>query len=80
LLPVRIDEGLAGKLAANAARIDGYSIMIDLEGQTVSDADGRLTGFEIDSFRRHCLLNGLDDIGLTLQHEAKIAEYERARA
>ena len=62
-----------------AAPGNDYRPTIDLEAQTISDAGGGSISFEVDEFRRHSLLNGLDDIGLTLQHEDKIAAYERAR-
>lgn len=54
---------------------EGATITVDLEELSVV-ANGKTYHFEIDDFRRHCLLNGLDNIGLTLQHESKIAEYE----
>jgi 3-isopropylmalate/(R)-2-methylmalate dehydratase small subunit len=53
-------------------------LTIDLESQTISDPEGRTTPFDFDPFRRHCLLNGLDDIGLTLEHEPAIATFEAA--
>jgi 3-isopropylmalate/(R)-2-methylmalate dehydratase small subunit len=52
---------------------------VDLEAQTVYDSAGFSTAFEVDPFRRHCLLNGLDDIGLTLQYEEAIRAYESRR-
>ncbi|HSR54471.1 MAG TPA: 3-isopropylmalate dehydratase small subunit [Acidobacteriota bacterium] len=55
---------------------DGYRLTVDLEKQTVSDGQDIEWTFEVDPFRRRCLLEGLDDIGLTLQHEDKIAAYE----
>ena len=55
----------------------GQELTVDLESQTIEDPSGELTPFPFDPFERHRLLNGLDDIGLTLQHEADIAEYER---
>lgn len=79
LLPVRLDEKTVTDLFARVAAHPGYQLTVDLEDCTVSDAYGLSLGFEVDPFRRHCLLNGLDDIGLTLQHEAKIAAYEKAR-
>jgi 3-isopropylmalate/(R)-2-methylmalate dehydratase small subunit len=54
-----------------------YDILIK---QTITDNRGFQASFEIDAFRRHCLLNGLDDIGLTLQNEAKISEFEQHRS
>jgi 3-isopropylmalate/(R)-2-methylmalate dehydratase small subunit len=58
------------------AQTAGYSLTIDLEQQRVTDEQGFSAAFEVDEFTRHCLLNGLDDIGLTLQHEQEIAAYE----
>ncbi len=57
----------------------GYTMTVDLETQTVSDSTGWRETFDVDPFRRHCLLNGLDDIGLTMQHEPDITTYEATR-
>ena len=59
---------------------EAYQLTVDLEQQTITTPDGESTAFEVDSFRKHCLLNGLDDIGLTLQHTDDIRAYEQARA
>jgi len=59
-----------------AQEIDDYQITIDLEKCEVRDGEGFLAKFPIDEFVQYCLLNGLDDIGLTLQHEREIAAYE----
>jgi len=80
LLPVRLSEETVGKLAEKSENPENYVLTIDLENQTVSDNFGFTADFEIDEFRKYCLLNGLDDIGLTLQNEAKISEYENRRA
>ena len=66
-------------LMDKAAPGNDYRPIVDLDTQTISDSSGTTIPFEIDDFRRHSLLNGLDDIGLTLQHEDKIAAYERER-
>ena len=58
----------------------GKEIEVDLESNRISKSSGESISFEIPAFRRHCLLNGLDDIALTLQHQAEIGEYERQRA
>ncbi|MEQ1642922.1 MAG: 3-isopropylmalate dehydratase small subunit [Pyrinomonadaceae bacterium] len=79
LLPVRLDERIVEQLVQNTKSTDGYSLTIDLENKTVADSSGVIATFEIDEFRRYCLLNGLDDIGLTLRHEDKITAFE-ARA
>jgi len=79
LLPIRLDEAVVEDLFARAAAHEGYQLTVDLEANTITDGHGLALPFSIDDFRRHCLLNGLDDIALTLQHEEKIAVYERAR-
>ena len=80
ILPVSLSEEAVSRLMANASARPGYKITVDLDSQRVSDGDEDVTeGFEIDPFRRHSLLNGLDDIGLTLQHKAAIAAYEAQR-
>src|SRR5215203_4158568 len=79
LLPVALSEAQVAELAEKAADQENYALTIDLENQSVTDNQGFETSFEIDGFRKYCLLNGLDDIGLTLQTEAKISEYESAR-
>jgi len=76
LLPFRLDEDVVERLIETTQATEGYSLTIDLENKTVADASGVIATFEIDEFRRHCLLNGLDDIGLTLQHEEKITTFE----
>jgi 3-isopropylmalate/(R)-2-methylmalate dehydratase small subunit len=75
-LTVRSSEEEMGELMRRAREIEGYELTIDLEKREVRDDRGFRTEFSIDDFVRHCLLNGLDDIGLTLQHEAEIAAYE----
>lgn len=76
LLPVRLDESIVATMVERSQTFDGYSLTIDLQSQTVSDAHDLRASFEIDAFRKHCLLNGLDDIGLTLQNEEMITLYE----
>jgi len=80
LLPIRLTETQVDDLFARAAAHPGYRLTVDLESRTISDEHGLSLPFEVDDFRRHCLLNGLDDIGLTLQHEAEITAYEQAHA
>ena len=79
LLPVRLDEAQIDDLFARAAAHPGYRLAVDLETCTVSDDYGLSLTFEVDESRRHILLNGLDDIAMTLQHEDKILAYEQAR-
>ena len=79
LLTITLDEAAVRGFMEKAAPGNDYRPTVDLETQTISDASGTTIPFEVDDFRRHSLLNGLDDIGLTLQHEDKIAAYERER-
>ncbi len=80
LLAIRLDETTVDDLFARAAAHPGYRLTVDLQTCTIGDEHGLGLKFEIDPHRRHCLLNGLDDIALTLQHEAKIAAHEAAHA
>jgi 3-isopropylmalate/(R)-2-methylmalate dehydratase small subunit len=75
-LTVRLSEDEVATLMRRAQEVDGYEVTIDLEKCEVRDDRQFSAKFPIDEFVRHCLLNGLDDIGLTLQHEAEIAAYE----
>jgi 3-isopropylmalate/(R)-2-methylmalate dehydratase small subunit len=75
-LTVRLNEAGTGELMRRAQDIDGYQVTVDLEKCEVRDEQGFSAKFPIDEFVRHCLLNGLDDIALTLQQEAQIADYE----
>lgn len=75
-LAVRLTEEEVATLMQRAQEIDDYEISIDLEKCEVRDDQGFRAKFPVDEFVRHCLLNGLDDIGLTLQHEKSIAEFE----
>jgi 3-isopropylmalate/(R)-2-methylmalate dehydratase small subunit len=75
-LTVRLREHEAAEVMRRACEIKDYELTIDLEQCEVRDDQGFSAEFPIDEFVRHCLLNGLDDIGLTLQHEAEIAAYE----
>ncbi len=80
VLPVRLPEETVNQILARAKSSPGYRVTVDLERCVVTDDQGLSASFEIDAFRRHCLLNGLDDVGLTLQHDAEIADYESRRA
>lgn len=79
LLPVTLDDGAVAELMRRAKQIEDYRATVDLEGKTVSDAYGFSAAFKIDDFQRYCLLEGLDDIGLTLKHESEITRYEQDR-
>jgi 3-isopropylmalate/(R)-2-methylmalate dehydratase small subunit len=79
LLTVALSEGDVTELMNRAQTIEGYEITVDLENKTVSDASGFSAAITIGDFQRQCLLAGLDDIGLTMQHEEAIASYEQRR-
>jgi len=80
LLPVVLPENLVRQLLDRAESEPGYSVTIDLENQTVADARDTLAAFDIDPVVKHRLLNGLDDIGLTLQNASDISAFEARRA
>ena len=79
ILPVILDEAIVARLFDEQQQTAGYSLEIDLENQCVKTPTGEQLPFEVDEFRKHCLLNGLDDIGLTLENESAIIEYEQQR-
>ena len=76
LLLIRLDAKIVDRLFSEARGAEGYRLAVDLEGQTVSTPGGESFKFEIDPFAKHCLMNGLDEIGLTLQHAEKIRAFE----
>ncbi len=76
LILARLTEDEVQVLMARSTANPNHRITLDLEAQTVTDEAGFVAHFEIDPFRKDCLLNGLDDIGLTLRHEAKLDRYE----
>ena len=81
ILPVTLPEEVVNDLMARATERPGYRLTVDLERGVISDEEeGDIASFEVDPFRRHCLLEGLDDIGLTLQHEAAVTAYEQRRS
>lgn len=79
LLPIVLSASTVDRLIKDALTINGYQLEINLETQTVTTPSGEVYSFEVDHFRKHCLLNGLDEIGLTLQHADKIREFEMNR-
>ena len=79
LLPVALSDSDVSKLIRRARESGGYQLTVDLETKLVADADGFSADFAISDFQRDCLLKGLDDIGLTLQHETEIDLYENKR-
>ncbi len=79
IVPVVLTETEVAELMRRAREVPGYRATVDLERRVVEDATGFHASFAIDDFRRRCLMEGLDDIALTLQHEAQIAAYEARR-
>jgi len=79
LLPVVLNELEVSELMRRAARIEDYKLTVDLEQKTVSDAHGFSANFPIADFQRNCLLEGIDEIGLTLKHADLITSYEARR-
>ena len=80
ILPLVLPEARVNELLRFLLELPGAEITVDLPAQTVQGPDGKVDTFEIDAFRKHCLINGLDDIGLTLQKEAAIKAYETTTA
>jgi 3-isopropylmalate/(R)-2-methylmalate dehydratase small subunit len=79
ILAIKLDEQIVDKLFNEVAENTGYQLEVNLPEQTITSPSGDVISFTIDEFKKHCLLNGLDDIGLTLQHTADIQEYEAKR-
>ncbi|MFL6624377.1 MAG: 3-isopropylmalate dehydratase small subunit [Sulfurifustis sp.] len=79
LLPIVLPSEVVERLFRETLATPGYRLAVDLASQTVTTPDGTAFRFEIDAFRKHCLLHGLDDIGLTLQHVEEIRAYEARR-
>ena len=79
LLPIQLPEAVVAKLFDEVAAFPGYELTIDLERQVVVKPQGEEIAFEVQPFRKYCLLNGFDDIGLTLRQKDKIAAYEAQR-
>jgi 3-isopropylmalate/(R)-2-methylmalate dehydratase small subunit len=78
ILPVQLSDVQVDDLFKRAEKQEGYRLTVDLENQLVTDDAGLRIPFEIDAFRKKCLLKGLDDIGLTLEHEPDISAYEKS--
>ena len=79
LLPIILGTPIVDRLFDEVKLAEGYSLTVDLQKQTVATPRNEEFKFEIDAFRKHCLLNGLDEIGLTLQHAEKIKQFEQKR-
>ena len=80
ILPVVLPQDQVDILMKDAEKGANSIIEVDLENQTIASSDGEVFSFEVDSFKKHCLLNGLDDIGLTMEKEDKITAYESKAA
>lgn len=76
LLPIVLDEAIVDELFSAMYANEGYELSIDLETQVVQTPEGKSYSFEVDEFRKHCMLNGFDEISLTLQEADKIKQYE----
>jgi 3-isopropylmalate/(R)-2-methylmalate dehydratase small subunit len=77
LLPIALTEAEVDRLFHDAAAFPGFKLSVDLERQTVSTVDGAVVfAFDVEPFRKHCLLNGLDEIDLTLEHADQIRDFE----
>ncbi len=79
LLPIKLPAAEVDALFDQVNATPGYKLRIDLDAQTVTRPDGKVIPFDVDPFRKYCLLNGFDDIGLTLRHADKIREFEARR-
>ena len=79
LLPIVVAATKVDQLFNEVAANEAYQLAVDLEKQTITTPGGEVIGFEVDEFKKHCLINGLDDIGLTLQHVDDIRAYETRR-
>lgn len=80
ILPIVLDAQVVDGLFQAVAANEGYQLTVDLDAQTISTPDGKTIAFDVEAFRKHCLINGLDDIGLTLQHVDEIRAYEAQRS
>ncbi|MEA2078363.1 MAG: 3-isopropylmalate dehydratase small subunit [Pseudomonadota bacterium] len=79
VLPIVLDAQTLDSLFKEVEAVEGYRLTVNLEQQTIAKPGGESIAFEVDEFRKYCLLNGLDDIGLTLQHVDDIRAYEERR-
>lgn len=80
MLPIRLDEAAVDELFRRAAAHPGYRLTADLPSLTLSDEYGLALPFELDDFRRQCLIEGADEIAMTLKHEDRIAVFERSHS
>jgi 3-isopropylmalate/(R)-2-methylmalate dehydratase small subunit len=80
ILPIKLSQADVDKLMDDAERGANATVSVDLETQEIKGPDGGTIKFDVDAFRKHCLMEGLDDVGLTLQKEEKITSFEKTRA
>jgi len=80
IVPIVLDAKIVDELFQAVADNEGYQLTVNLEAQTIAMPKGESIDFDVEEFRKHCLLNGLDDIGLTLQHVDEIKTYEKRRS
>ena len=80
ILPIVLDAAVVDGLFEEVASNEGYRLTVDLQQQIIKKPSGETISFDVDEFRKYCLVNGLDDIGLTLQHVDDIKAYEQRRA
>jgi 3-isopropylmalate/(R)-2-methylmalate dehydratase small subunit len=79
ILAIKLDEHIVESMFTEVEAQPGYQLTVDLEAELITMPNGETIAFDIDPFKKHCLLNGLDDIGLTLQHTDEIVSYEQNR-
>lgn len=79
ILAIKLDENIVERMFTEVKAQPGYQLTVDLEAELITMPSGNTVAFDIDPFKKHCLLNGLDDIGLTLQHTDEIQNYEQNR-
>jgi 3-isopropylmalate/(R)-2-methylmalate dehydratase small subunit len=79
ILPIVLDAAIVDELFKDVYANEGYQLTVNLEEQTITKPDGTKFDFEVDAFRKHCLINGLDDIDITMQHVEDIKAYEERR-
>ena len=80
ILPIVLPQEIVDQLMEDAQNGANATLTVDLENQTITRPDGQTVTFEVDAFRKHCLLNGLDDIGLTMEKSAAIESFEAKAA
>jgi 3-isopropylmalate/(R)-2-methylmalate dehydratase small subunit len=80
ILPIQLSEEQVDELFERGKKLDAHTLTADLDSCKLTDEHGFEASFEVEPFRRHCLIHGLDDIALTLEHVDKIASFEASRA